>query len=62
MDDDVRQTETVFHIGDDVYGISVNELKTRVERLKSEINRIEAELNKKTADLSAADLLFKPKG
>jgi len=61
MDDDVRQSETVFQIGDDLYGVSVDELNTRIGVLKAEITRIELELTKKSADLSAADLLFKPK-
>jgi uncharacterized small protein (DUF1192 family) len=62
MRDDVGQSETKFDIGDDLYGISVDELKTRLAILKGEISRIELELVKKSADLSAADLLFKPKG
>ena len=62
MRDDVGQSETKFDIGDDLYGISVDELKTRIGILKGEISRIELELAKKSADLSAADLLFKPKG
>lgn len=57
----MRQSETVFQIGDDLYGISVDELKSRLDVLKVEIIRIEAELAKKSTDLSAADLLFKPK-
>lgn len=61
MDDDVRQSETMFQIGEDLYGISVDELKTRLSILKGEISRIEVELAKKSADLSAADLLFKSK-
>jgi len=62
MRDDMGQSETKFDIGDDLYGISVDELKTRVGILKEEISRIELELAKKSAELSAADLLFKPKG
>ena len=62
MDDDVRQSETVFQIGEDLYGVSVDELNERLSVLKAEISRIELELTKKSADLSAADLLFKPKG
>lgn len=62
MSDDVRQSETMFQIGEDLYGVSVDELNTRLSVLKAEISRIELELNKKSADLSAADLLFKPKG
>ena len=62
MDDDVRQSETTFQIGEDLYGVSVDELNERLSVLKAEILRIELELTKKSADLSAADLLFKPKG
>ena len=61
-DDDVRQSDTKFQIGEDLYGVSVDELKTRTKVLEAEIARIEAELAKKSADLSAADSLFKPKG
>jgi len=57
----MRQSETVFQIGGDLYGISVDELKGRLNVLKAEIKRIETELAKKSTDLSAADLLFKPK-
>ena len=62
MSDNMRQSETEFEIGDDLYGVSVDELNTRVSVLKAEISRIELELSKKSAELSAADLLFKPKG
>jgi uncharacterized small protein (DUF1192 family) len=62
MSDNMRQSETTFQIGDDLYGVSVDELNTRISVLKAEISRIELELSKKSADLSAADLLFKPKG
>ncbi len=61
MGDDVRQSETVFQIGEDLYGISVDELNDRLGVLKAEISRIELELTKKFAELSAADQLFKPK-
>lgn len=61
-DDDVRQSETRFQIGEDLYGVSVDELKTRRKVLEAEIARIAVELTKKSADLSAADSLFKPKG
>jgi len=61
VSDDVRQSETAFQIGEDLYGVSVDELKTRTKVLEAEISRIAAELAKKSADLSAADALFKPK-
>ena len=61
MTDDMDYTETKFDIGEDLYGVSVAELKTRITRLNSEVARIEAELEKKKRELSAADLLFSPK-
>ena len=61
MDDILRQSETTFQIGEDLYGVSVDELNERLSVLKAEISRIEGELTKKSAELSAADLLFKPK-
>jgi len=61
MSDDMRQSETKFEIGEDLYGVSVAELETRLRRLQAEITRIEAELETKKRDLSAADLLFSPK-
>ena len=61
MSDNVRQSETAFEIGEDLYGVSVAELNTRLGVLRNEISRIELELTKKSDELSAADLLFKPK-
>jgi len=61
MTDDLSHSETKFDIGDDLYGVSVAELKTRITRLKSEVTRIEAELETKKRELSAANLLFSPK-
>ncbi len=61
MNDEVRQSETMFQIGEDLYGVSVEELNIRLAILKTEMSRIAAEIDKKSADLSAADLLFKPK-
>lgn len=61
MSDDMRQSETSFELGEDLYGVSVAELKSRLGRLQAETTRIEAELDKKKRDLSAADQLFSPK-
>jgi len=55
------QKLTDFEIGEDLYGVSVAELKLRVTALGAEISRIEAELAKKQAELSAADKLFAQK-
>jgi len=57
MADDMGQSETKFELGEDLYGVSVAELETRIRRLKTEITRIQD----KKSDLSAADLLFSPK-
>lgn len=61
MTADMAQSDTEFKIGEDLYGVSVTELSTRLVVLQAEIGRIEAELAKKKSDLSAADLLFSPK-
>ncbi len=61
MNDDMHQSETKFSIGDDLYGVSVTELETRIARLQEEVKRIEVELLKKKRDLSSANLLFVPK-
>ena len=61
MSDNVSHSETKFQIGEDLYGVSVVELETRITRLQTEISRIKAELDKKKRDLSAADLLFSSK-
>lgn len=59
----MTQSETNFMIGEDLYGVSVDELKERLGVLRVEISRIEAELTKKDGELSAAQQLFgsKPK-
>jgi len=61
MVDEMRQSETIFEIGGDLYGVSVTELETRIIRLHEEITRLNVELTKKRRDLSAANLLFSPK-
>lgn len=55
------QTETKFDIGEDLYGVSIAELETRMEVLTNEISRIERELLKKQKEFSAADNLFAQK-
>jgi len=55
----MTQSETKFDIGEDLYGVSVEELKARVTVLKAEIDRIERELTKKQSDLSDAEQLFR---
>ena len=52
------EKNTDFTIGEDLYGISVDELETRLIVLKSEISRLEVELAKKKLELSAANQIF----
>jgi len=52
------QSGTNFTLGEDLYGVSVLELKERLSVLRAEISRIETELTKKQGDLSAAQQLF----
>lgn len=54
----MTQSETDFTIGDDLYGVSVDELSQRITVLKSEISRIEGELAKKRAERDAANSVF----
>lgn len=54
----MSQSETVFAIGEDLYGISVEELQARLKILHDETRRIEAELEKKRKDLGDAQKLF----
>ncbi len=52
------QIHTDIVVGEDLYGVSVHELESRIVILKSEISRIEAELTKKRTERSEAEHLF----
>lgn len=56
----IRKAQTVS-VGDDLYGVSVAELRERITALQAEIVRTEAALAKKQAELSEAETLFAPK-
>lgn len=56
--DEPREKPADFTIGEDLYGISVAELDSRIVLLRAEIHRIETELAKKQKDLNAAQQLF----
>lgn len=58
MSDEPRQNETIFTIGEDLYGVSLDELRERLSVLRFEGERIEAEIAKKEKDMSAAHELF----
>ncbi|MGJ8562651.1 MAG: DUF1192 family protein [Alphaproteobacteria bacterium] len=56
--DEISRKTADFTVGEDLYGISVAELRTRIGLLNAEVSRIEAELAKKQGELSAAEKLF----
>ena len=61
MTDSIRKPQNVT-VGDDLYGVSVSELRARIDVLRAEIDRTQIALTKKQAELSDAETLFKPKG
>lgn len=56
----LRQIGTIT-LGEDLYGLSRDELRTRIEALEAEKTRVTKELEKKQSERSAADTLFGPK-
>ena len=60
-DDDVPSREELdrFRVGEDLYGLSVDELDMRIKAYQAEITRLTTELDKKAKEKQAADLLFK---
>lgn len=54
----MTQSKTDFQIGEDLYGVSVEELGHRIECCEREITRLRGELTKKQAERTAADKLF----
>ena len=55
----LRQIGTIT-LGEDLYGLSRDELRTRIEALEAEKTRVTKELEKKQSERSAADTLFGP--
>lgn len=56
---DLRKFGAGFSVGEDLYGVSITQLKERLEILRAELARIEAEIQKKDAELSKAENFFK---
>ncbi|NNE57691.1 MAG: DUF1192 domain-containing protein [Hellea sp.] len=54
----MTENNTAILIGEDLYGISIDELAGRIAILNDEIARIEKEMDKKTRERSAADDIF----
>ena len=61
MENDVKSALENYHINEDLYGLSIEELNVRIKVFKNEILRFEKELVKKSSELSAADQLFSSK-
>jgi len=61
MENDVNNVLENFQVNEDLYGLSVEEIKIRIKVFKNEILRFEKELLKKNSDLTAADQLFSSK-
>lgn len=53
----LRQSGTIA-VGEDLYGISIEELKERLSVFETEIIRVKAELEKKIRERSAAEDIF----
>lgn len=56
---DLRKLGAEFSVGDDLYGVSLDQLTERLDILRAEIIRIEAEIQKKDAEMSNAENFFK---
>ncbi len=60
MDDmELRAAGQTFLIGEDLYAVSVDQLKTRIIILEAELSRLSAAASKKSEELSAAESFFK---
>ena len=61
MENDIKSALENYHINEDLYGLSIEELNVRIKLFKNEILRFEKELVKKNSELLAADQLFSSK-
>ncbi|PHS76469.1 MAG: hypothetical protein COB56_06425 [Robiginitomaculum sp.] len=57
-DADLKRAGQAFCVGEDLYGVSVTQLKERLTILEAEQARIAREIDKKTKDLSSAETFF----
>lgn len=58
-DDDRPQPQPLHILGQDLAGLSVDELEERIDLLRGEISRLEDDLKGKKASRTAADSIFK---
>lgn len=55
---DLKNFGASFRVGDDLYGISVSQLKERIEALNAELARITQAIQKKNEELTTAETFF----
>jgi len=55
---ELRNAGKTFLVGEDLYGVSVKQLRDRIDILKAELTRIDASIEKKQAELSTAESFF----
>jgi uncharacterized small protein (DUF1192 family) len=58
-DQTLKKCGNDFRVGEDLYGVSVEQLRERMDILKAEHARIERALHKKADELDAAEVFFK---
>ena len=56
---DLKRAGQNFRVGDDLYGVSIKQLRERVEILNLEQERVLRAIGKKTDELSSAEDFFK---
>lgn len=57
-DADLKRAGQAFLVGEDLYGVSVEQLKQRLNILDAEQARIRLEIEKKAEDLTSAESFF----
>lgn len=58
-DADLKRAGQAFHVGEDLYGVSLAQLTERQEILAAEQTRIKREIEKKAKELAGAESFFK---
>ncbi|MBL4870843.1 MAG: DUF1192 domain-containing protein [Robiginitomaculum sp.] len=62
MDDiELRKLGTTFQVGEDLYTVSVDQIKERIDILQAELVRLATALDKKKQGLSSAETFFRNK-
>jgi uncharacterized small protein (DUF1192 family) len=59
MDDETLMSQSgTIAVGEDLYGVSIDELEARIKVFETEITRVKLELEKKRRERQVADSLF----